>query len=93
MYKYKKLTLNIITVLYILIFLVELVKYFIIDNTLYGLIYLLINLLIIFFASISFKTFRPYTNIIPIAFHFIKIINQFLFIIFSFSCFNIAINK
>lgn len=60
MYKYKKLTLNIITVLYILIFLVELVKYFIIDNTLYGLIYLLINLLIIFFLVPTTYNYKKY---------------------------------
>ena len=60
MYKYKKLTLNIITILYILIFLIELVKYLIIDNTLYGLIYLLINLLIIFFLVPTTYNYKKY---------------------------------
>lgn len=60
MYKYKKLTLNIITVLYILFFLIEVVKYFIIDSTLYGLIYLLINLLIIFFLVPTAYNYKKY---------------------------------
>ena len=48
MYKKKKLLLNIINILFLIFSLIELIKYFKIDNTLYGVIYLLINLLIIF---------------------------------------------
>lgn len=60
MYKYKKLVLNIVTVLYIIIFLIELIKYFFIDSNLYGVFYLLINLLIIFFLVPTTYNYKKY---------------------------------
>lgn len=48
MYKYKKLTLLIVTLLYIIFSLVELLYYFKVNSTLFGLIYLLNTLFIVF---------------------------------------------
>ena len=48
MYKYKKLTLLIITLLFIILSLIELMYYFKVDSTLFGMIYLLITLFIVF---------------------------------------------
>ena len=48
MFKYKKLTLLFITLVYIIFSLIELIYYFKVDSTLYGLIYLLNTLFIIF---------------------------------------------
>lgn len=49
MYKLKKLILYILTILYIVLSGIELFKYFKVDTTLYGVIYLLVNLVILFF--------------------------------------------
>lgn len=49
MYKLKKLMLYILTILYIVLSGIELFKYFKVDTTLYGVIYLLINLIVLFF--------------------------------------------
>ena len=63
MYKKKKLLLNIINILFLIFSLIELIKYFKIDNTLYGVIYLLINLLIIFLLlPVTFNYKRHYSN-------------------------------
>ena len=48
MYKYKKMILFILTFLFMVISFIEFIIYYRVDNTIYGLIYLLINLLIIF---------------------------------------------
>ena len=49
MFKIKKLYLYLFTFFYMLISLLELVSYLKIDNTLYGVYYLIINLVILFF--------------------------------------------
>ena len=48
MFKYKKITLIICTFLYFIFSLIELVKYLFIDSNLFGLIYLINNLIILF---------------------------------------------
>ena len=48
MYKYKKISINFITVAYIVLTLVELIKYLTASNNIYGVIYLCLNLVIIF---------------------------------------------
>lgn len=63
MYKKKKLLLNIINILFLIFSLIELIKYFKIDNTLYGVIYLLINLVIIFLLlPVTFNYKRHYST-------------------------------
>lgn len=49
MYKIKKLILYILTVIFLVLSGIELYKYFRVDTTLYGVIYLLVNLIILFF--------------------------------------------
>lgn len=48
MYKYKKYTIHFLTITYIVLTVIELIKYLLIDSNLFGLIYLLITLFIIF---------------------------------------------
>ena len=48
MFKYKKTALIICTLLFLILSLIELIKYLFIDTNIYGLIYLINNLLIIF---------------------------------------------
>lgn len=48
MNKYKKSILNSIIVIYIILTFIELIKYLFMDSTFFGLIYLLVNVLIIF---------------------------------------------
>ena len=63
MYKKKKLLLNFINILFLIFSLIELIKYFKIDNTLYGVIYLLINLVIIFLLlPVTFNYKRHYST-------------------------------
>ncbi len=49
MYKVKKLMLYMLTLVFIVLSGIELFKYFYVDTTLYGVIYLLVNLVILFF--------------------------------------------
>ena len=48
MYKVKKAILYILTLFFMVLSLIELIKYFKVDTTLYGVIYLSINLIILF---------------------------------------------
>lgn len=63
MYKKKKLLLNIVNISFLILSSIELIKYFKFDNTLYGVIYLLINLIIIFLLlPVTFNYKRHYSN-------------------------------
>ena len=63
MYKKKKLLLNIVNISFLILSLIELIKYFKFDNTLYGVIYLLINLIIIFLLlPMTFNYKRHYSS-------------------------------
>lgn len=63
MYKKKKLLLNIVNILFLIFSLLELIKYFKIDNTFYGVIYLLINLVIIFLLlPVTYNYKRHYSK-------------------------------
>lgn len=48
MYRYKKATIYSITFIYIVLTIIELIKYLIGDNTLFGLYYLIVCLIVIF---------------------------------------------
>jgi len=62
-YKKKKLLLNIVNISFLILSLIELIKYFKFDNTLYGVIYLLINLIIIFLLlPVTFNYKRHYSS-------------------------------
>lgn len=63
MYKKKKLLLNIVNILFLVFSLMELIKYFKIDNTFYGVIYLLINLVILFLLlPVTYNYKRHYSK-------------------------------
>lgn len=48
MHKYKKYIIYFLTIIYIILTVIELIKYLIIDSNIFGLLYLLISLFIIF---------------------------------------------
>jgi hypothetical protein len=52
MYKYKKITINFITTIYILLSILEVILYLFAKNNLFGLIYMYINLFVILKFSI-----------------------------------------
>ena len=59
-YKIKKTTITIITLIFILLTIIEFVKYFCIDSNLFGLNYMIINFIIIFLmvpVAINYKKY------------------------------------
>ena len=67
MFKYKKITIYLITLVYILLTLIELIKYLIIDNTLFGMYYLMINLFIIFLLVPCAYNYKRYYSVARIS--------------------------
>lgn len=62
MYKYKKKTIKILTLFYILLSIIEFIKYFFINSNLFGLIYMLLTLIIIFLlVPVSYNYNRYYS--------------------------------
>lgn len=63
MYKVKKTILYILVLSYIVLSMIELIKYFKVDTTLFGVIYLSINLIILFlFIPVTYNYKRNYSN-------------------------------
>lgn len=63
MYKVKKMILYIITICFMILSTIELIKYFKVDTTLYGVIYLLINLIILFLLiPVTYNYKRNYSS-------------------------------
>lgn len=63
MYKVKKMILYIITICFMILSTIELIKYFKVDTTLYGVIYLLINLVILFLLiPVTYNYKRNYSS-------------------------------
>jgi len=60
MFKYKKLVLNICNILFIVFSLIETIIYLFCDNNIFGLYYLIINLLIIFFLVPCTYNYKKY---------------------------------
>lgn len=48
MFRYKKIAINIIAIIYVIIYIVELIKYLTCDNNIFGVYYLIFNLFVIF---------------------------------------------
>ena len=67
MFKYKKLLINLIALLYIIIFAVELIIYLNTYNNIFGVFYLLINLLIIFFLVPCAYNYKKYYSVARIS--------------------------
>ena len=91
MFKYKKITIYVLTILFTVLSLIELAIYLFNDNTIFGLYYLLINLLIIFLLIPCAYNFKRYYSVARISKLIIIILlgifNSYIlkFIIFS-SC-------
>ena len=65
MYKVKKSIVYLLTLSFMILSLIELIKYFKVDTTLYGVIYLSINLIILFLLiPVTYNYKRNYSNAI-----------------------------
>ena len=63
MYKVKKTILYLLTLSFMILSLIELIKYFKVDTTLYGVIYLSINLIILFLLiPVTYNYKRNYSS-------------------------------
>lgn len=63
MYKYKKIFIVCTSIIYILLTIIELIKYLNVDSNLYGVLYLLLSLIIIFFlVTVSYNYKRSYST-------------------------------
>ena len=67
MFKYKRIVLYICTFLYLIFSFVELIKYMFVNSNIYGLIYLLINLVIIFLLVPTTHNYKKYFSKIRIS--------------------------
>ena len=67
MFKYKKIVLSFSVIIYVLLTIVELIKYLICDNTLYGAYYLLVCLLIIFLMIPCAYNYKKYYSLARIS--------------------------
>lgn len=67
MYKYKKIVFHLSTIIYVIMSLIELVKYMFFDNTLFGLYYLIVTLLIIFFMVPCAYNYKKYYSLARIS--------------------------
>ena len=63
MYKYKKIFIVCTSIIYVLLTIIELIKYLNVDSNLYGVLYLLLSLIIIFFlVTVSYNYKRSYST-------------------------------
>jgi len=60
MFKYKKLTLNLVTFFYIVIFIIELFEYLKVNSNIFGVFYLIFNLAIIFLLVPCAYNYKKY---------------------------------
>lgn len=67
MFKYKKIALYLSTILYVLLFIIELVKYMFVKSNVFGLIYLIVNLLIIFLLVPTTHNYKKYFSVARIS--------------------------
>ena len=67
MFKYKRIVLYTCTFLYLIFSFVELIKYMFVNSNIYGLIYLLINLVIIFLLVPTTHNYKKYFSKIRIS--------------------------
>lgn len=60
MYKYKKIFIVCISLLYVFLTVIELIKYLRVDSNFYGVVYLLLSLIIIFFLVTIAYNYKKY---------------------------------
>jgi c-di-AMP phosphodiesterase-like protein len=89
MYKYKKITINFITTIYILLTILEVILYLFAKNNLFGLIYIIINLFIIFLLVPISYNYNKYFSSVRLS----KLIITFLLIIFTSFILHIIVLK
>ena len=63
MFKYKKMVFYLITILYIVLSLIEFIKYLFVDSNYFGLYYLIINLFIIFVLIPTLYNYKKYYSV------------------------------
>ena len=62
MYKYKKIFIVFTSIIYVLLTIIELIKYLKVDSNLYGVLYLVLSLIIIFFlVTVTYNYKRSYS--------------------------------
>lgn len=79
MFKYKKMSIYLITIIYFLITIIEVIRYLLFGNNLFGLYYLYISLLIIFLIVPCAYNYKKYYSSARIS----KLIIVILLIIFD----------
>ena len=79
MFKYKKMALFLCTFLFVIFFIIELIKYLFVDSNIFGLIYLINNLFIIFMLIPCAYNYKKYYSFARIT----KLIIIILFGIFN----------
>lgn len=67
MFKYKKIALIFLSFLFILFSIFELIIYLTVDSTIFGLIYMFINIIIIFLLVPCVYNYKRYYNIVRIS--------------------------
>ncbi|MGM9878340.1 MAG: hypothetical protein ACI33S_06815 [Bacilli bacterium] len=90
MYKYKKNIIRVLTCIYVILSIIEFIKYFFVNSNLFGLIYLIINIFIIFLLVPVAYNYNKYYSIPRIS----KLIMVIILGIFSsYILNNIVINN
>ena len=87
MYKYKKISINLITLTYIILTIIELIKYLTSSNNVYGVFYLCMNLLILFLLVPVCYNYKKYYSAVRLS----KLIIIVLLGIFSSYILNIIV--
>ena len=87
MYKYKKISINLITAAYVILTIIELIKYLISSNNIYGVAYLCLSLLIIFLLVPVCYNYKKYYSTARLS----KLIIIILLGIFSSYILNIVV--
>ena len=78
MFKYKKISFYFITAIYVLLSIIELIKYFFTDCNYFGLYYLLITLFIIFLMIPTLYNYKKYFSTARISKFIMIIFNSFV---------------
>ena len=89
MYRYKKISINLITAAYIVLTLIELIKFLTASNNIYGVIYLCLNLVIVFLLVPVCYNYKKYYSTARLS----KLIIIMLLGIFSSYILNVIVLK
>jgi len=87
MYKYKKITINSITCIFILLSIIEIIMYMFSKNNLFGLFYIILNLFVIFLLVPLTHNYNKYFSSARLS----KLIIVFILIIFDSFILNLIV--